>query len=316
MAIAVGSAPISIGEVIDIVLAGPANTDQTNHGEIVWSLRLPRICLAALVGLGLSVSGAALQGLFHNPLADPYVIGIASGGALGAALALTLMGSGIAVAGGVPVGAMIGALAAGFLVYRIALGASGLTTSGVLLAGLAVGLTCSAALSGVLIAAEEQAGNIVGWLMGNLGGNGWREVGWVGCCTLIGLVMLLPRIRDLDVLLLGEESAQAIGVDTARARLYILGSASILVAGAVAFCGLIGFVGIMVPHFTRMLLGARHRWLIPGSALFGAAFLIAADTAARVAWGDQEIPVGVITGCLGGPFFIFLLKGSLTRAPS
>lgn len=305
----VGALPIPAADVLAILLGGePADP---RHGAVVWAVRLPRIALGALVGAGLAAGGAALQGLFRNPLADPYVLGIASGGGLGAAALLLLAGRGEADPALVPLAAFAGAGLAAFAVHALAWRAGRLPLASVLLSGVAVGLIGSAGVSLVLVLAESRAGDIVMWLLGDLGGHGWREVGWVALAVLPAVAALVAHARALDALLLGEPSAEALGIDVVRTKWWVLGAVSLAVGGAVAFCGLIGFVGLIVPHAVRLLIGGGHRWLLPVSAVAGAAALVAADTAARTALPDRALPVGVITGCVGGPFFLWLLRRSL-----
>ncbi len=275
--------------------------------EIVWNLRLPRVCVAALVGASLGVSGAALQGLFRNPLADPYVLGIASGGAFGASIILWLSAAaGIAV-GLTPLGALIGAVVAAAVVFGASQKARGLSLNTVLLAGVAVGLVFSALLSLVLVMAGRQAGDILGWLLGSLSGQSWSQAGWISMTTLIGLSLILTQSNALDAFLMGEEAAAGVGVDLKKVKVTVLGASVILVAGAVAFCGLIGFVGLIVPHMVRRWTGPGHKWCLLTSTFGGAALLVAADLISRLLVPERELPVGVITGCLGGPFFLFLL---------
>ncbi|MCA9538917.1 MAG: iron ABC transporter permease [Myxococcales bacterium] len=305
---AIGSVDVPLADVLTVIFGGPqAGTDATT-AAIVWSVRLPRLCLGALVGASLSASGAALQGLFRNPLADPYVLGIAAGGALGAAATLLLALRGQAAVGAAPIGAFAGAALAAATVWSLARVADQLPLAGVLLAGVAVGLTCSAGVSLVLVLAETHAGDILRWLLGDLGGRGFTEVGLVALFAVPGLATLQLTARALDALQLGEDAARGLGVDARRTKLLVLGASALLVAGAVAFCGLIGFVGLIVPHAVRFFVGPGHRWLIPVAAVAGAATLVAADLGARVAMPDRALPVGVITGCLGGPFFLWLLR--------
>ncbi len=310
-AAAVGPVPIPPGEVLRILFGGEAAPGPPDHGVVLWAVRVPRIALGALVGAALGGGGAALQGLFRNPLADPYVLGIASGGGLGAAVVLLQAGAGAVDPGWVPLGAFVGAGAAAFAVHGLAWRGGRLPLAAVLLSGVAVGLIGSAGVSLVLVLAEARAGDIVQWMLGDLGGHGWREVGWVALAVLPALAVLVAHARALDAMLLGEAGAEGLGVDVGRAKWWILGAVSLAVGGAVAFCGLIGFIGLIVPHAVRMLVGGRHRWLVPVAAVAGAAALVAADTVARTALGDRSLPVGVVTGCVGGPFFLILLRRSL-----
>jgi len=268
--------------------------------------------MATLVGASLAAGGAALQGVFRNPLADPYVLGIASGGAFGAALVMVIF-TGLGLFGPV-FGGFVGAFSAAILVHSLARSAGGLSVNAVLLAGVAVGLSCSAGVSLVLVLAETQATNVLIWLMGSVGGRGWAEVSCVALLTGIGLLPLLSQARALDAFSLGEENASALGVSTERVKLITFAAVALLVAAAVSFCGLIGFVGLIVPHGVRMIVGPGHRKLLFLSAIAGAFVLVSADLCARVLLTDRELPIGVITGCLGGPFFLVLLRRSFLSA--
>ncbi len=307
----VGPVSIPLDEVVRLLLGGEAHGGAVDHGAVLWAVRLPRIALGMLVGAALASGGAALQGLFRNPLADPYVLGIASGGGLGAAVVLLLAGQGQVAPGWVPPAAFAGAAVAAFAVHGLAWRAGRLPLAAVLLAGVAVGLIGSAGVSLVLVLAETRAGDIVQWLLGDLGGHGWSAVAAVALAVGPALAVLFAHTRTMDALLLGEDSAAGLGIDVTRAKWWILGAVSLAVGGAVAFCGLIGFVGLIVPHGVRILTGGRHRWLVPISAVAGAAVLVAADTVARTALPDRALPVGVVTGCIGGPFFLYLLRRSL-----
>lgn len=310
-AAAVGPVPIPLDEIVRLLLGGEPSPGPVDNGAILWAVRLPRIALGILVGAALASGGAALQGLFRNPLADPYVLGIASGGGLGAAIVLLLAGQGQVAPAWVPPAAFAGAAVAAFTVHALAWRAGRLPLAAVLLAGVAVGLIGSAGVSLVLVLAEARAGDIVQWMLGDLGGHGWSAVSAVALAVVPALAVLVAHARTLDALLLGEDSAAGLGVDVTRTKWWILGAVSLAVGGAVAFCGLIGFVGLIVPHAVRMLTGGRHRWLLPISAVAGAALLVAADTVARTALPDRVLPVGVVTGCVGGPFFLYLLRRSL-----
>lgn len=309
---ALGSVNVPLADVVAALFGGtPANPD---WGVIVRELRLPRVLLGAVVGAALGLAGAALQGLFRNPLAEPYVLGVSAGAALGAVTALVLgLGGAWLGLGAVPLAAFGGAAGATLLVYRLARVGDALPGAALLLAGVAVGLTLGAGVSLLIYVAGERAGDVVLWLMGHLGGATPAEVGWAVACLAIGGAVVGGAARDLNAMALGEEAARGLGVDTARLEVALLVATALLVAGAVAFCGVIGFVGLIVPHAVRMWIGPDHRWLLPVSAVAGAAALVLADTAARTLLSGRELPVGVITGALGGPFFLVLLRRSLVR---
>ena len=314
LSLAYGSTSIPIGDILMVLVASDSTDITPLTNDIIWELRMPRVCAAALVGAALSASGAALQGLFRNPLADPYVLGIASGGACGAAVILWLAGLiGIAV-GLAPLGAVCGALVASFAVYGISSRTRGLSLNTVLLAGVAVGLVFSALLSMILVLAGRQAGDILGWLHGSLSGQTLSNVTWILVATIPGLCALVWQSAGLDAFQIGEEAASGVGVDLKQVKRVVLGATVLLVSGAVAFCGLIGFVGLIVPHALRRWTGPGHRWCILASAAGGAALLVSADLLSRVMIPGREVPVGVITGCLGGPFFLILLMRQIRHA--
>ena len=313
LGVAYGSVDIPM-EAIWLNLTDPQNQDLSDtHHAIIWSLRMPRVAMAVLVGIALGISGCSLQGLFQNPLADPYVLGIASGGSLGAVLALVFASGGSNIAVAPAYGAFLGAALTAVVVYRLALTPMGLSLNAVLLAGVAIGLVCSALLTLCLLNDPSHTAQILGWLMGHLGGSEWSEVWVVFGCTAIGFLMVGHNHLTLDVLLLGEEAASGLGVDVSRHKILLLTACAILTAGAVAYCGVIGFVGLIVPHASRFLVGSEHRRLLPMSACLGATLLLGADLGARTISPAGEIPVGVITGCAGGLFFLILLRRGLAH---
>lgn len=271
---------------------------------ILWQLRLPRALLAAVVGAQLALSGAALQALFRNPLADPSVLGVSSGGALGAALCLVLGLSSPAI------GASLGAAGALTVLLALSRGALQRDLSLVLLVGIGLGLLLSALLSLTLLSAQERAPDLYLWLLGSLAGQGWGAVGWSALCLALGGALLLSLSRALDVLGLGPEQVHSLGLPAGRISALLIAASALLVGGATAFAGLIGFVGLIVPQAVRLWTGPRHRRLLPASALTGACVLVLADLLAR--WlPPRELPVGVVTSLIGGPIFLWLLRRSL-----
>jgi iron complex transport system permease protein len=276
---------------------------------ILWQLRLPRVLLALVAGSLLAVSGLSLQTLFGNPLAEPYTLGVASGAALGAAAVFTwappATGIGLPLA---TLAAFAGAIAATALVMTLGRsGGSG--AAGLLLAGVAVALLCQAAI--LLLQYLSDAGGtlrMVRWMMGGLSIVGWREPLWLLPWLALLLAVHLLRRWDLDLLLAGEEVALGRGVPVGRLRLGLLLVDSLAVAALVSVVGPIGFVGLMVPHMLRRLVGSEHAWLVPACALGGGAFLVLCDLLARVALAPAELPVGIVTALLGAPFFLWLLR--------
>lgn len=300
----IGSVHIDLGRALQSGLA--SNVDRT----ILFDTRLPRVLLAAVVGAALATAGVALQGLLRNPLAEPHLIGISGGAALGAVLAIVLGGrSAVAESSTMPVGAALGALISMAVIYRLALVHGRLQPYVLLLAGVVYNAFAGALIMCVNALADfYQAQGILFWLLGSLATQSYRLVGTIGVYTLASAGWLLLNTRQLNLVALGDESALQLGVDIERVRRSAFVAASLLVGAAVSVSGMIGFVGLIVPHVMRLLLGADHRLLLPASLLAGASFLVWADTIARSALGAVEIPVGVITALCGGPFFVYLLK--------
>jgi len=276
---------------------------------IFWSLRLPRTLLALLAGGALAMSGLGLQTLFRNPLAEPYTLGIASGAAVGAVLALQVGAIGWSV--GFPVvalAAFVGALAVAGVILGLAMGGYGRDVSTLLLAGIAISLSCSALVLFVQYLADlTKTFRMVRWMMGGLAVVGYAEVLWLAPWVIGGALVLMLLRWDLNLLITGEELAVSRGVDLKRLRLGVLGTASAMVAALVAVTGPIGFVGLIVPHILRRWVGTDHLLLVPACLLGGGAFLALCDLGARTVMAPAELPVGVITALLGGPFFLWLL---------
>jgi iron complex transport system permease protein len=283
-------------------------TASTVHRVIVRQIRLPRVLLGLLVGSALAVSGVAMQGLFRNPLASPYVLGIASGASTGAALAI-LFATGSAFL--LPLGAFVGAAAAVAVVYGLARGRDRRTSIFTLiLAGVAVGALFSAVTSFLIFLSSggEKLSDVLFWIMGGLGRAGWPSVAILAPIVAVGVGGVIVLARDLNALSLGEEGAYHVGVNPDALYRWLLVLTTILTAAAVAMAGTIGFIGLVIPHVMRLLVGPDHRRLIPVSALAGGCFLVWSDVAARTVLAPAELPVGVITAFLGAPFFLYLLK--------
>jgi iron complex transport system permease protein len=279
----------------------------TAEDTIIFHIRLPRIILGAFVGAALGVAGATMQALFKNPMADPYIIGISSGAALGATFAI-VFGLGTLGLYTIPLMAFIGATAAIFLVYNIASIGGKLPVGTLLLAGIAVSLFLSAITSFMMYTSGEKLHGIVFWLMGGLWGRSWEHVWMAVPWICLGSAIIYIFARDMNVMLLGEEPAQHLGIEVETLKKIMMVSASLIAAAAVAVSGIIGFVGLIIPHMVRILVGPDHRILLPASALVGGIFLVWTDTLARTVVSPTEIPVGIITALFGGPFFIYLLR--------
>jgi iron complex transport system permease protein len=304
-ALGVGPSGLGAGDVVSILLGGG---DPTSRG-IVLDVRLPRILLALLVGAALSAAGATYQAVLRNPLADPYVLGISGGAALGAVAAAALSeGATLAAPIARPAAALAGALAMLALLFRLGRARGRTDTTTLLLIGVVLNALASAAIL-FLVATGDPARfyGVLFFMMGLLESPAWSAVAVTAAVVGAGVGALVLSSHALNVLSLGDEEAAGLGLRVETATWVAVVAASLLIAAAVAFAGIIGFVGLIVPHAARALVGPDHRALVPGSALLGGAFLVLADTAARVVIAPAELPVGVLTALLGGPFFLALL---------
>jgi iron complex transport system permease protein len=299
--------------LITSIALGPAAVPLADllHSDIVWNLRVPRALLAFLVGGSLGVAGAGLQALVRNPLADPFLLGLSGGAGLGAVLAIALHLSG---PWALPVAAFVGALAALGLVYRLGLvggtgGGGALDPRILLLGGVAIGAFAAAVTTAIVSLADAaELRNAFLWLWGGLSGASWDTVLIIAVYAPIPLVVLFAASRPLDLLALGEESAGYLGADVERVKRRVYLAASLLTAAAVAVSGVIGFVGLVVPHIARLTWGHRHRVLLPAAFLGGGALLAFSDTLARTVVAPRELPVGVVTALIGVPVFALLLR--------
>jgi iron complex transport system permease protein len=284
-------------------------SDQTMHA-LFFDLRLPRVIMAALIGASLAIAGAALQALFRNPLADPFILGVSGGGAVGASIAIAF---GIdRIIGGIPflfLSAFLGSLLAVFLVYQIAHAGRTILPGALLLAGVAVNLIASSAVITIQFLSDpNRAHQILRWTSGSLDVVGFATIRHMTLFLVPSWIVLLTMAEKLHLLAIDEDTATTLGVNVKRSELLIHLVCSLLVAVTVAVGGMVGFVGLIVPHAVRLLFGEDLRIVLPGSLLLGASFLVAADTVARTALGSTELPVGAVTALLGGPVFLFLLR--------
>ncbi len=280
------------------------------HAAIVTQIRLPRVALGLLVGATLALSGATYQAAFRNPLADPYLLGIAAGAGLGATLAITNnLGDGAGAFDLVPVAAFAGALVAVSVSYAAG-HLSGRSTASLILAGIAVASFLTACQTYALQANSDAFRKIFAWILGRIATSGWSEPLLLLPYFALTAVVVLRYRRALDVLAVGDEEAAALGLEPRRVRMIVVGAASLGAAAAVSVSGLIGFVGIIVPHAVRLVFGTSNRAVLPLSVLFGGAFMVLADLTARTALAPAELPIGVVTAFLGAPFFVFVLRTS------
>jgi len=303
-AILIGAVALSPGEVWSALWGG---TNDTN-GTIVRDLRVPRVVAAALIGGALGVAGALLQGLLRNPLADPYVTGTSAGASLAAVLAIAL--GGVTLPAVLPLAAFVGAIAAATVVWRLASLGGRTTVLTVLLAGVILSSFAAGIVTLLLVASDRLALRlraVLGWLLGGVSVTDRAELLTAAVIVGAATVVAIALARRLDAFAFGEETAATLGIDVERTTLAVLGVTALLTGAAVALGGVIGFVGLIVPHALRPFFGAPHARLVPACFLLGATTLVIADIAARVVLAPAELPVGVITGLVGGPFFLVLL---------
>jgi iron complex transport system permease protein len=304
--------PVAIAPV-EVVreLLGLDTTLTTTQAGIVNDIRLPRVVLGLLVGATLSVSGASYQGVFRNPLADPYLLGAAAGAGLGVTLIIVRTASGGPTPVAAPVAAFAGALLAVGLTYALGAAGSGrVSTASLILAGVAVTSFLTAVQTYFQQRNLDTVRQVYSWLLGRMSTTGWHEVRLLLPYALLSFVVLLSQRRTLDVLAVGDDEASTLGLNVRRSRLLVVVAASLGTAAAVSVSGLIAFVGIIVPHTVRLLAGSSYRVVLPLSMLFGGAFLVLADLLARTIASPAEIPIGVITAFFGAPFFVLVLRTS------
>ena len=305
LSLSLGHVQISLSCVAEAVLA-PNKASSCSVGDlvIVRSIRFPRIFVAILVGAGLSVAGAGMQGLFRNPMADPYIVGISAGAALGASIGFVFHLHIMFVS----LVAFTAAMCTSLLVYSLARVGGHVPVRNLLLAGIAVGYFLSAITMLIMFLARKEVQQIVFWLMGSLSTSDWTKLQYVLPVSALGGVGVYTHARELNILQLGEEQALSLGIDVEKTKRYVLIFSSLITASSVAISGVIGFIGLVTPHMVRLLVGPNHKVLIPCSALLGAVLLLWSDTIARTIIPPVEIPVGVVTALGGGPFFVYLLR--------
>lgn len=305
LSLAIGSVFISPAELWDILRGAGEKT----YTFIVWNIRLPRTVLIALTGAALSGSGAAYQGLFRNPLADPFLIGVASGAGLGAVIAMSIQWPysfwGLMA---IPMSAFLAALLTVFIVYYLARVGRTIPTTNLILAGVAFSSFATSLTSFLMLRSTSEVRRALGWLLGGASQSGWTAVLAMLPYLAIGLGILLFSGYRLNLLQFGDDQAQQLGLNVTRTKTILLVAASLATAAAVAFSGIIGFIGLIVPHIMRLWFGGDYRRLIPLSIVGGASALLVADVIARVVLAPQEIPVGIVTALVGAPFFLWVLR--------
>ncbi len=312
-AVAIGPMRIAPSEILALAIGQGAGIDSATR-TVIEQIRLPRMAMAALIGAALAVSGAAMQGLFRNPLADPGLIGISAGAACGAVGVIVL---GHHLLPSLPpwatpyllsLAAFAGCLVATLLMLRLSMHDGHPVVATMLLAGVAINALASAATAFVIfLANDQQVRDVTFWLMGSLGAAQWPKVGIVAPVVLVGLALMPTVSRSLNALLLGESEAGHLGFNVARTKWTVILLSTVMVGVSVAFAGVIGFVGLIVPHAIRLVAGPDHRFLLPASALLGATLLVVADIFARCVVAPAELPIGILTAIIGAPFFLWLL---------
>ena len=311
--LAFGAAQVPLERVLVILaqhLFGirPEQAVSLGHDSIVWQLRAPRVLLGALVGAGLALVGTVLQAVTRNPLADPHLLGVSSGAAFGAVVVVLYLGE-FAGLLSLPLAAFVGALASMLLVLAIASRSGRLESDRLLLAGVAVSFVMMAASNLLLyLGNPHAASSVLFWMLGGLGLARWELLWLPALCLALALVVLLGLGRALNALMAGEQSAVSLGLEPRRVRLLVFVVASLLTGVLVSLSGAIGFVGLMLPHVARFLVGAEHRRVLPVAALLGALFLVWVDVAARTWLAPQDLPIGIVTAAIGGVFFVALLR--------
>ena len=328
-AIAVGGGVALMGALLAGVLIGPAGLPTSSalaalfqwlpgvdapfiseaHQSILFSWRLPRVVLGALVGGCLAMSGAAYQGVFRNPLADPFLLGAAAGAGLGATVAITTGARGF-----IGLAAFLGAMVAVGVAYVLGRAAGGRTGASIILAGVAVAAFFTATQTYLQQRSTDTLREVYVWILGRLSTNGWGDVTALAPYALVSGIVIFAFRRHLDVLALGEDEAATLGMPVARIRLLLVAAATLATSAAVSVSGLIGFVGIIVPHLVRLVSGSSYRVVVPLSMIFGAAFMVITDLGARTVMSPAELPIGVVTAFLGAPFFLLVLRRSRRTA--
>lgn len=296
----VGTLKIPAARVTDLLW----HPDGSTHWKALWNIRLPRMILAGLIGINLSLSGAILQGIMGNPLADPSIIGISSGAGLFGIFILVVCPQFQAM---VPFFAFLGAMLAAVIIYAMAWN-GGIHPTRIILAGVAVSALFNAGISGTLVLFSDRVHGALTFMNGSLSGRSWGEVRMVLPYTVLGFLAAMLFSRQLNILILGDDVARGLGLNVELTRMAFTALAALLAASAVSAVGLLGFVGLIVPHSIRLLLGNDYHLLFPGSALLGAALLMSSDTFARTIFSPIEIPVGIVMAVLGVPFFLYLLR--------
>lgn len=305
----IGQVSFTVGEVFQGILSN----DDTLARRIVWEIRLPRILIGIIVGMCLAIAGAILQGVMQNPLADPGVIGITSGAGIMAVLVMVVFPGYILY---LPLAAFMGAFVAAMIVYTLSVKKSGTSPMRIVLVGVAVNAICGAGTNALMILYSDRVQSVLPWLSGGLTGVGWVQFETIVYYVIVALALSILGIKHIRIMRLGDEMAKLLGHNVERSRLLLIVISTLLAGLAVSVAGLVGFVGLVVPHILRLIIGGEHKYLIPCSAFGGALLVVFADTIARSAFNPTEIPVGILLAFIGGPYFLYLIhrKGNSIAA--
>ncbi|QZN75471.1 iron ABC transporter permease [Paenibacillus sp. DR312] len=304
ISLGLGAVPVHVRTILSILLG---NTD-SDYYAIIWNIRLPRTLVAVFVGMNLAISGALLQGVMRNPMADPHIIGVSSGaGLFGTTLLLMFPAFSYLL---VPV-AFIGALASALLIYMLAWD-KGVSPMRIILAGVAASAFLNSGVSALYTFYSDRIQGAISFMVGNLSAKSWGHVEIIIPYSIIGLVLALLSAQRMNVLLLGDAESKSLGLNTEGYRLWFIAISALLAASAISIVGLLGFVGLIVPHAARLMVGNDYRILLPASALLGVIVLCLSDTIGRIAFAPIELPVGIIMGVIGAPFFLYLLRKKRT----
>ncbi|MFZ5975515.1 MAG: FecCD family ABC transporter permease [Bacillota bacterium] len=308
----VGSAGFSMNRTLAVlgdILSGRASSDTLAY-NIIAVVRLPRALLAFFTGAALAVSGTCMQGVFKNPMAEPSILGVSAGAGLGATVATVsgAGGAGLLGTASIPLSAFVGSLGAVLIVYQLSRVRGRTSLLSLLLAGTALSSFLVAIMQGLMVMNHDKLAGIISWLMGSFGAASWQKIAWCLPLVAVGCAVCTLYTRDLNAMLMGDEEARSLGVHVPRVRLIIIAASTLAVSAAVAACGIIGFVGLMVPHGMRLIVGPDHRVLLPFAFIGGGLYMLVMDLLARIVIAPMELPVGVLTAMIGGPFFIYLLR--------
>lgn len=307
---------LMIGQVsftVSEVFSGIFSTEDTLARRIVWEIRLPRILIGILVGVCLATSGAILQGVMQNPLADPGVIGITSGAGIMAVLVMVVFPGYLVY---LPIAAFTGAFLAAMIVYTLAVKKGGTSPTRIVLVGVAVNAICGAGTNALMILYSDRVQSVLPWLSGGLTGVGWVQFEMIVYYAVVAMVLAIYAIKHVRIMRLGDEMAQLLGHNVERSRLFLVFVSTLLAGIAVSVAGLVGFVGLVIPHIMRLIIGSDYKYLLPASAIGGGLLVVFADTIARSVFAPIEVPVGILLAFIGGPYFLYLIhrKGNSIAA--